>query len=66
MTRGAAVGVFWGGALLAGTALPLVLAIWTALGGPEAAVGAAGVLALTGLAIYETMYISAGQSVPQS
>lgn len=66
MTRGQAAIPFWGGALAGGTALPLILALWGAAGGPAAVVAIAGFLALAGLAIYETMYIRAGQSVPLS
>jgi Fe-S-cluster-containing dehydrogenase component/formate-dependent nitrite reductase membrane component NrfD len=66
MTRGEATLPFWGGAILAGTVTPLGLAAWGAAGGPASVVALAGVLALAGLALYETMYIRAGQSVPQS
>jgi formate-dependent nitrite reductase membrane component NrfD len=66
MTEGDAALPFWGGALLAGMAVPLILALWAATGGPVVAAAVAGVLALAGLAIYETLYINAGQSVPQS
>jgi Fe-S-cluster-containing dehydrogenase component/formate-dependent nitrite reductase membrane component NrfD len=66
MTRGEAALLFWGGVLAIGTALPLALGWWGATGGPAAVVAVAGVLALAGLAAYETMYIRAGQSVPLS
>jgi Fe-S-cluster-containing dehydrogenase component/formate-dependent nitrite reductase membrane component NrfD len=66
MTTGEAALPFWGGALLAGIGLPLGLSLWASTGGPAVVLAAAGVLALAGLALYETMYIRAGQSVPQS
>jgi hypothetical protein len=65
MTRGEAASLFWT-IVLAGIALPTVLAAWTAAGGPTFLAGIAGVLALAGLALYEDCYIRAGQSVPQS
>jgi formate-dependent nitrite reductase membrane component NrfD len=65
MTTGEAARPFWGGALAIGTAIPLILALWGALGGPALIVAVAGLLALAGLAVYETMYIRAGQSVPR-
>jgi formate-dependent nitrite reductase membrane component NrfD len=66
MTTGESALPFWGGALLVGTALPFLLGLWGAAGGPAIVVALAGLLALAGLAVYETMYIRAGQSVPQS
>jgi formate-dependent nitrite reductase membrane component NrfD len=66
MTTGRAALPFWGGAVLAGAVLPLALAAWGAAGGPAALIAIAGVLSLIGLAIYETVYIRAGQSVPLS
>ena len=66
LTRGGPLGPFWGGALGAGTFLPLILAVWVAAGGPAGVVVAAAVLALAGLALYEYLYVRAGQSVPLS
>jgi formate-dependent nitrite reductase membrane component NrfD len=66
MTTGDAALPFWGAALVVGTAIPLMLALWGWAGGPAAVVALAGLLALMGLAVYETMYVRAGQSVPQS
>ena len=66
LTRGGAMGPFWGGVIALGTVLPLVLALWVAAGGPKPVVLVAAVLALGGLAIYEDLYIRAGQSVPLS
>jgi Fe-S-cluster-containing dehydrogenase component/formate-dependent nitrite reductase membrane component NrfD len=61
ITRGALSGRFWGGAVAAGIVVPLVL---TAFGTP--AVLLAAILALTGLWIYEDVWIKAGQSIPLS
>jgi len=57
---------FWGGVIVGGGLVPVLLAVWFALGGPLAASVIAALLALAGLALYEDLYISAGQSVPQS
>jgi uncharacterized membrane protein len=61
ITRGALSGRFWGGAVAAGIVVPLVL---TVFGAP--AVLLAAILALTGLWIYEDVWIKAGQSIPLS
>ena len=61
ITRGGYSGRFWGGAVVAGIVLPL-LAILLAPGG--FVVGA--VLALGGLAVYEDIWVKAGQSIPLS
>ncbi len=66
MTAGKAALPFWGGAILAGSLLPFACAVWFASGGPEVALGVAAVLALAGLALYEDLYVRAGQSVPLS
>ncbi|MDQ2744969.1 MAG: polysulfide reductase NrfD [Chloroflexota bacterium] len=66
LTGGGPAGPFWGGVLLLGTLLPLVLAGWVAAGGPTLVVLAASALALAGLALYEDLFIRAGQSVPLS
>jgi formate-dependent nitrite reductase membrane component NrfD len=52
---------FWGGVVVAGVLVPLALA---ALGTAGAA--AAAVLALAGLAIYEDLWLRAGQAIPLS
>jgi Fe-S-cluster-containing dehydrogenase component/formate-dependent nitrite reductase membrane component NrfD len=61
ITRGPLSARFWGGAVVAGVVLPIVLC-WL---GPLGAL-VASVLALTGLFIYEDLWITAGQSVPLS
>lgn len=66
LTTGKAATAFWGGAIAIGTAIPFILALWGAAGGPAFVVALAGLLALAGLAVYETLYIRAGQSVPLS
>jgi len=59
LTRGGLRVRFWGGAVVAGIALPIVLAFT-----PAVLLGA--VLALAGLWIYEDAWIKAGQSIPLS
>jgi Fe-S-cluster-containing dehydrogenase component/formate-dependent nitrite reductase membrane component NrfD len=59
LTRGALRGWFWGGVVMVGVAVPLVLMF-------TAALPIAPVLALTGLWIYEDAWIKAGQSIPLS
>jgi len=61
ITRGGYRGRFWGGAVAAGIALPLV-AILAIPGGMV--VGA--LLALAGLWVYEDIWVKAGQSIPLS
>jgi formate-dependent nitrite reductase membrane component NrfD len=61
ITRGGYAGRFWGGAVVAGIALPIA-AILLAPGGMV--VGA--VLALAGLWVYEDIWVKAGQSIPLS
>jgi formate-dependent nitrite reductase membrane component NrfD len=59
LTRGAFSVRFWGGAVIAGIVLPVVLSF-----SPAVLLGA--VLALAGLWLYEDLWIKAGQSVPLS
>jgi Fe-S-cluster-containing dehydrogenase component/formate-dependent nitrite reductase membrane component NrfD len=59
ITRGGLSVRFWGGTVVAGIALPLVL-VFT----PAVLLGA--VLALAGLWIYEDVWVKAGQSIPLS
>ena len=61
ITRGPWKTAFWGGAVAAGTALPIVL-VWP---NPYSAVLGA-VLALAGLWIYEDLWVKAGQAAPLS
>jgi formate-dependent nitrite reductase membrane component NrfD len=64
MTRGPFAWAFWGGAIVLGGIVPLLL-LW--VGEPNRiAVGLASVLALAGLLIFEWCFVMAGQSVPNS
>jgi formate-dependent nitrite reductase membrane component NrfD len=62
LTRGPLAAPLWAGVAGAGIALPIALLCtpW------HAAWGAAAVLALAGLWLYEDLWIRAGQSVPLS
>jgi formate-dependent nitrite reductase membrane component NrfD len=64
ITHGPFRKLFWGGAVVVGGILPLLL-LWA---GPSSAlaVGASSVLALAGLFAFEWCFIMAGQSVPNS
>jgi formate-dependent nitrite reductase membrane component NrfD len=59
LTRGALSVRFWGGVVIGGVVLPIVLTL-----SPVVLLGAA--LALAGLWLYEDLWIRAGQSVPLS
>jgi Fe-S-cluster-containing dehydrogenase component/formate-dependent nitrite reductase membrane component NrfD len=61
LTRGPWRAQFWGGVVVAGIVLPLVL-VWA---GPVSTLLAAG-LALAGLWLYEDLWVKAGQSLPLS
>jgi len=61
ITRGAFRARFWGGAVIAGIVVPLVLMGFGPLG-----VLIAAVLALAGLWMYEDVWVKAGQSIPLS
>jgi formate-dependent nitrite reductase membrane component NrfD len=64
MTRGSFARAFWGGAVVTGGIVPLLLLL---IGGPGRIVtGVASVLALAGLLIFEWCFVMAGQSVPNS
>ena len=77
ITHGAWRSRFWGGAVIAGIGLPLLLVFW-GLGAAAThlpmgvtlqepvATSAAAVLALIGLWIYEDLWVKAGQSIPLS
>ena len=66
LIRGQAAAPFWLGAMAVGSALPFLLAVWAARGGPAVVAAIAAVSALAGLAVYEHLYVRAGQSVPLS
>jgi len=64
MTHGPFARAFWGGAVVVGGIVPLLLLL---LGGPGRIVaGMASVLSLAGLLIFEWCFVMAGQSVPNS
>jgi len=64
ITHGPFKGWFWGGAIVAGGAIPLLLLAVPWFGGLGMAL--AGVLALEGLFAFEWCFVMAGQSVPNS
>jgi Fe-S-cluster-containing dehydrogenase component/formate-dependent nitrite reductase membrane component NrfD len=64
LTRGTLSAQFWGGALGAGIAAPIVLAV--ASGGAGALMVLAAILALGGIWIFESLWVRAGQAVPLS
>ena len=64
MTHGPFARAFWGGTVVLGGIVPLLLLL---IGGPGRIVkGAASVLSLVGLLIFEWCFVMAGQSVPNS
>ena len=69
MTHGPFARAFWGGAVLLGGIVPLLLLLIgpLVLTAPDRiVVGGASVLALAGLLIFEWCFVMAGQSVPNS
>jgi len=68
MTHGPFARAFWGGAVVVGGVIPLLLLlVGSRLGAPDRiAAGLASVLALAGLLIFEWCFVMAGQSVPNS
>lgn len=69
MTHGPFARAFWGGAVVVGGLIPLVLLLigGQMMGGPNRiAAGIASLLALIGLLIFEWCFVMAGQSVPNS
>ncbi len=64
ITHGPFRGAFWGGAVLLGGVLPLLLLLLA--GSNRLAVALASVCALAGLLIFEWCFVMAGQSVPNS
>jgi len=66
MTHGPFARAFWGGAVLLGGILPLLLLGSSLLFGNSIGIVASSVLALAGLLIFEWCFVMAGQSVPNS
>ncbi|MGH7933914.1 MAG: 4Fe-4S dicluster domain-containing protein [Candidatus Binataceae bacterium] len=66
LTHGSLRTAFWGGAIGVGAVIPLILLGFSIAGGVHALAVAAAVLALSGLLIFEMLWIKAGQSVPLS
>lgn len=68
MTHGSFARAFWGGAVVVGGVIPiLLLLLGSWFGAPSRiATGVASVLALAGLLIFEWCFVMAGQSVPNS
>lgn len=64
MTRGPFSTAFWGGAVVLGVVVPIVLLLFATQN--RIVVGSAAVLALAGLLIFEWCFVMAGQSVPNS
>ncbi|MFQ5883307.1 MAG: 4Fe-4S dicluster domain-containing protein [Candidatus Methylomirabilales bacterium] len=62
VTRGPFRASFWGGVVLAGTLLPLLLLTW----GEPTGLTFVGLLTLVGLGIYEYLWVKAGQVIPLS
>ncbi len=63
ITHGPFAKAFWGGAVALGAVVPLLLLV---SGTGRVAAGAASLLALAGLLIFEWCFVMAGQSVPNS
>jgi formate-dependent nitrite reductase membrane component NrfD/ferredoxin len=68
MTHGPFAKAFWGGAVVAGGMIPLLLLLAGRffIGPNRIAVGGASLLALIGVLIFEWCFVMAGQSVPNS
>jgi formate-dependent nitrite reductase membrane component NrfD len=69
MTHGPFARAFWGGAVVVGGIVPLLLLLtgpWLFAAPNRIAVGLASVLALAGVLIFEWCFVMAGQSVPNS
>jgi formate-dependent nitrite reductase membrane component NrfD len=63
MTHGPFARAFWGGAVVLGGVVPLLLLL---IGPSRTLAGVASVLSLAGLLIFEWCFVMAGQSVPNS
>jgi Ni/Fe-hydrogenase subunit HybB-like protein len=69
MTHGPFARTFWGGAVVVGGIVPLLLLLmspWLFAAPNRITVGLASVLALAGVLIFEWCFVMAGQSVPNS
>jgi Ni/Fe-hydrogenase subunit HybB-like protein len=69
LTHGPFARAFWGGAVVVGGIVPLLLLLmgpWLFTVPNRIAVGLASVLALAGVLIFEWCFVMAGQSVPNS
>jgi hypothetical protein len=69
MTHGPFARAFWGGAVVVGGIVPLLLLVlspWLFAAANPMATGVASVLALAGVLIFEWCFVMAGQSVPNS
>jgi formate-dependent nitrite reductase membrane component NrfD len=67
MTHGPFARAFWGGAVVLGGVVPMLLLLVGLLFAPNrVAVGLASVMALAGLLTFEWCFVMAGQSVPNS
>ncbi|MGH2444402.1 MAG: NrfD/PsrC family molybdoenzyme membrane anchor subunit, partial [Chloroflexota bacterium] len=64
LSAGGPLGAFWAGVISLGTLIPFALAVSVAAGDPHISLLPAALLALGGLALYDYLYIRAGQSVP--
>jgi formate-dependent nitrite reductase membrane component NrfD/ferredoxin len=67
MTHGPFAKAFWGGAIVLGGILPMIILLGGHLSAPNrVAVGLASLLTLAGVLIFEWCFVMAGQSVPNS
>ena len=68
MTHGPFAKAFWGGAVIMGGIIPILLLLAARFLGTSnrMAAGVASILALAGVLIFEWCFIMAGQSVPNS
>jgi len=68
MTHGPFASAFWGGAVIMGGIVPILLLLvsYVSVAPNRLASGFASILALAGVLIFEWCFIMAGQSVPNS
>jgi formate-dependent nitrite reductase membrane component NrfD len=64
--RGAYARLFWGGTVVAGGLLPIVVLLTIGAGASAGLTSSAALLALAGGAIWEYIWVEAGQAVPLS